>query len=123
MHNRSGRGFSLVEMLVVVVILAILAAFLLPRYMSSTKLPGGKTAGSPMQKAKGVECTTNLLQVRQAYTMATQMGDETRPGSLQDLRTYGVTDSLMKCPVGGTPYRFNPANGQVGCAYPGHERF
>ncbi len=123
MRNQVGRGFSLVEILVVVVILAILAAFLMPRYMSSTKLPGGKTAGSPVQKAKGVECTTNLQQIRQAYTMATQVGDETRPASLQDLRAYGVTDSLMKCPVGGMPYRFNPASGQVGCTYAGHERF
>ena len=117
MDSRFRRGFSLVEILVVVAILAVLAAFLMPRYLSSSKTPGGKTVASPMQRAHGVECTNNLSQIRQAYQIAAGADEENRPKSLAELR---LPASMLVCPVGGEPYQFNPANGQVRCVHPGH---
>jgi competence protein ComGC len=113
-------GFSLVEILVVVLIIMVLAAFLLPNYLGG-KTPEGKTIKSPINRAKGVECGSYLQQVRMAYQMATA-SDEIRPQSVADLRPYGVSDSISKCPVGGEPYQLDPNTGTVRCLHPGHEK-
>ena len=63
MKARAGRAFSLVEILVVLVILCVLAAYLMPHYLSSTKSPGGKVVESPKQRAQSVECINNLQQI------------------------------------------------------------
>lgn len=117
MNGQSRRGFSLVEILVVVAILALLAAFLMPRYLSSSKTAGGKTIPSPMQRAHGVECTNNLAQIRQALQIAAGADEENRPKSLSELH---LPASMLVCPVGGEPYQYNPATGQVRCLHPGH---
>jgi competence protein ComGC len=116
------RAFSLVEILVVLVILMVLAAFLLPNYLGGAKDAKGRKVEAPIQRAHSVECKNNLSQIRQAYTMATTT-DENRPQSVADLRTYGVSDSISKCPVGKEPYRLEPQSGRVGCVHPGHEQY
>lgn len=125
MRQRLRRGFSLVEMLVVLVVIAVLAMFLFPRYLGGGKTPDGKTIQSPKQRGQSVECRNNLSQARMAYQMATAsaLDDEGRPRSLADLKAQGLTDSMMACPVGKEPYRFDPANGRIGCAHSGHESF
>jgi prepilin-type N-terminal cleavage/methylation domain-containing protein len=116
------RAFSLIEILVVALIILILAAFLLPRYLGDIKDEHNKRVKSPIKQARGVECQSNLQQIRQAYTMATSFG-ETRPQSLADLRSNGVTESITVCPVSKKPYQFDPASGRAWCTEPGHERF
>jgi prepilin-type N-terminal cleavage/methylation domain-containing protein len=119
MQARSQRAFSLVEMLVVIVIIAVLAAVLMPRYLG--KSGTGKSAATPMQRAHSVECINNLRQIRQAYTMTTASEDE-RPATLADLcQRYKIPESMSRCPVGKEPYRFDPATGVVKCVHPGHE--
>jgi prepilin-type N-terminal cleavage/methylation domain-containing protein len=117
------RAFSLVEMLVVVVVIAILAAFLLPRYLKGGMTPAGRKVEAPIQRAHGVECQNNLQQIRMAYQIATSAGEETRPQSLADLRAQGVTEQMIRCPVGREPYQFDPARGLVQCPHSGHEGY
>lgn len=113
-------AFSLIEILVVAVILIALAAFLMPRYLAKAPVkPGTKSGGSPIGAARSVECTSNLSQIRQAYTMATTTGED-RPSSLEQLKAFGVTDAMLRCPVSKTPYQFNAATGQARCLTPGH---
>ncbi len=116
------RAFSLVEMLVVIVIIAILAAFLMPRYLGG-KDGAGKKITSPMQKAHSVECQNNLSQIRQAYTMASTLDEEHRPQSLAELRSQGVSDAMTRCPVGKQAYQFDPSTGRARCVHPGHEAY
>ena len=126
MKPRMRRGFSLVEMIVVIVILGVLAAIFLPRYLGTgtqAALKSGQKAATPMNAARGTECVNNLSQIRAAYQMAATMGDESRPRTLLDLKTQGVMESMMYCPVSRQPYRFDPRSGRVACPTPGHERF
>lgn len=111
------RAFSLVEILVVGIIIIALAAWLFPKFLSSTKNAAGKTIDSPIQRAKGVECTNNLSQIRQALQMSGM--SEEKPQSLAELR--GIPTSMFKCPVGGEDYRFDPQSQRVMCPHPGHE--
>lgn len=122
MARRSRRAFSLVEILVVLVILAVVAWFLVPRYLQGGRTAGGRRVESPVQRAESVECRSNLQQCRQAYQMALASGEEERPRSVQDLRRYGVTESMMRCPVGGEPYRLDPS-GRISCVHPGHAAY
>ena len=121
MAFRSGtnlrRAFSLVEILVVAIIIIALAAWLFPKFLSSTKNAAGKTIDSPIQRAKGVECSSNLQQIRQSLQMAGM--SEERPQSLQELR--GIPASMFKCPISGEDYRFDPQSQKVMCPRAGHE--
>jgi prepilin-type N-terminal cleavage/methylation domain-containing protein len=117
----SRRGFSLVEILVVVLILALIGGFLFYRYAGRSK-PGEKTR-TPIGKAKDTVCATNLRNVRQAIATM-QAGDEEGrfPETLEQLR---LPSELLFCAVGGPayPYQYDPQTGQARCSYPGHENF
>ena len=118
------RAFSLVEMLVVVAIIAILAGFIMTRYMGGGKNSAGEPIKSPIKKAKGVGCQTNLQQLRAAMVQFRQLEEEQNfPQSLDQLRQQGVTQELTVCPETKQPYRYSPTNGQVQCGTQGHERF
>lgn len=123
MLNRFRRAFSLVEILVVLVVLCLLAAFLMPAYLKGGKTAGGKKIDSPMQRGHAPECASNLSQIRQAYMMATTQDDEHKPQSLAELKRYGLTDSMLACPAGKEPYKFDPATGRAWCIHPGHGTF
>jgi type II secretory pathway pseudopilin PulG len=125
LRNNKGQ-WSLIEILVVVAIIAVASVVIYPRYVGggSHGTGGGKHADppAPMERAQGIECTSNLGQIRAAINMY-QSSNGSYPASLDDLKTNGVTASISKCPVSGTPYQYDAATGKVSCATPGHEKF
>ncbi len=121
MRAKQSRGFSLIEILVVIVVIGVLAAFVLPGYLKGGKTPGGKQVESPIQRGHSVECMNNLNQIRQAYQITTGADEENRPQTLDEF-TSSIPTSMKRCPVGGQPYQFDPATGRVACVQPGHQR-
>ena len=120
MKRKTARAFSLIEILVVMVLLIVAAAFILPHYLGGRTMDG-KTVKSPRTAAHDVECSEYLGQVRMAISMA-KIGNENEanPASLSELKE---TSSIRKCPVGGEEYVYNPQTGEVHCPHPGHERY
>lgn len=116
------RGAGLVEIMVVIVIIAILAAVLLPNYLGKGEGRGSERRRAPREAAQGVQCSSNLQQIRSALQMAS-MDETARPQTLAGLRSYGVTESISVCPVSRQPYRLNAATQQVGCTDPAHASF
>jgi prepilin-type N-terminal cleavage/methylation domain-containing protein len=118
---RKRPGFSLVEILVVMVIIVILSAVTYSVFFGHAKnAPPGK-AHNPMERAHDTECINNVHQVHLAI-MAAQAGDTDgkNPASLEELK---LPKEMLICPVGHVPYVYDPATGQVHCPYPGHEKF
>jgi len=68
-HNRNERGFTLVELLIVVIILGILAAVVIPQF---------NTAAS---ESKESALASNLATIRQAIEMYKVQHDDTFPDS------------------------------------------
>jgi type IV pilus assembly protein PilE len=89
-HGRQGRGFTLVEIMIVVAIVAILASIALPSYTSY------------IAKAKRADARTQLLQVAQFMQRFYAANDS----YLQDRATNGVFSqvpaSLQQSPADGT---------------------
>jgi hypothetical protein len=126
--KRVGRrgSWTLIEMVVVMAILVGLAAWLVPRYLTSTapSMPGRNPIQAPIQRAQGVDCSNNLQQIRTALTMAEQT-NEHYPASLAELTTSGsgLTRDMLVCPVSKQPYLYDPRTGRVGCPYGPHRSY
>jgi prepilin-type N-terminal cleavage/methylation domain-containing protein len=118
MQHNFKRAFSLVELLVVIAVLAIAAAYFLPRYLGGTSLDGKKHK-SPIEAAHGVECQSYLLQVRQGINMS-KINDEKLPETMAALK---LPAEVTHCPVGHEEYVYDPAKGEVHCPHPGHENY
>ncbi|MDM7461145.1 MAG: hypothetical protein P3X24_005780 [bacterium] len=82
----------------------------------ATAPPPASRVGEVRQAAESVECRNNLSQIRQAIQIRTTT-EETYPASLQEL---GLPETMLRCPVSGQPYQYDPTTGQVRCTTPGH---
>lgn len=78
--------------------------------------PPVSRVGEVRQAAESVECRNHLSQIRAALQMRVTT-EETYPASLDGL---GLPASMLRCPVSGQPYQYDPTTGQVRCATAGH---
>ncbi|MEO8204953.1 MAG: type II secretion system protein [Chthoniobacterales bacterium] len=100
----SARGFTLIEVLMVVVILAILMVLFFPHYERMT------------QRAQSVVCMNNLRHIGVMVTHYLNDNDqqypkvetnpvdpvytgETVPGMVDTFSKYGMDSSMLRCPV------------------------
>lgn len=107
------RGFSLIEILVVMAILCILAAVFLPRYLGGKDAVTGKKIAAPKERAKAVASVSYLGQIDQAIQMYKMENDDRFPASLAELKKYGVTDEMLLDPNSRQPYGYDPQTGRV----------
>ena len=104
----------MIEILVVVVIIAVLAVFLLPRLLGGAKDANGKRIPAPKERAKYAASTEYIGQINQAITMYKMDHDDALPPTLADLKTYGVTQDMITDPVTKQPLSYDPKTGVVG---------
>jgi len=109
--KKNQKGFTLVELLIVVVILGILAAVAIPRFLT--------TRDKSQQRA----CQSNLSAINGAIEEYCFLNNSLDPKTLStgDLATYVTGDSNRfpdgepKCPKDSAAYSMNAANGRAEC--------
>ena len=96
------KGFTLVELMVVVAIIIILAAILVPRYLDVT------------DQAKASKCVANqrTLEGSASVYMADNNGE--MPSSL-NLLVPNYVQVVPDCPGEGGPYGYDSDTGAVTC--------
>jgi len=84
MKNKKRRGFTLVELLIVLLILGVLVGLAVPRYMESQKAARARTFAANVRQ---------IVSALEAYRMDTigNGGSAHYPGTLSDLRTKHFT--------------------------------
>jgi type IV pilus assembly protein PilA len=101
---RSKKGFTLVELMVVVIILGILVAIAIPIYNNVT--------GDAQKKA----CAANERTLEGAVAMYQAANDGKMPPSLDALKDGDFIEAVPTCPVdGNSGYTLNKSNGTVSC--------
>lgn len=111
--SKKVSGFTLIEVLVVVVILAILAALVVPKIMS---LPDHAKVVRAQQDVESVENAMDMYKLDNGFYPSTSQGtkalvtEPTTPPKPQNWQGY-----LKKVPVDpwGNPYQYSNTDGQI----------
>jgi prepilin-type N-terminal cleavage/methylation domain-containing protein len=111
MTSQSHRGFTLVEIMIVVAIIGLIAAIAVPNFVKARELS---------QKSACIENLRQIFTAKTAWYLEQNKGQNDIPGNA-DL--FGVTQYIRQtpeCPSGGT-YDWQAVNRPPTCTEPGHE--
>lgn len=114
-RNTRQRGFTLIEVMVVVVILGILAAFVVPAVMDN---PDKARVVGAKQDIRAIETALNMYRLENQFYPSTEQGLEalvTKPAGSPEPRNWKPRlDRLPKDPWGGQYQYLNPGvHGEV----------
>ena len=112
--SRCRSGFSLIEILLVVLIIGILSAIIIPRYIHGGKDASGKRVLAPKERAQAVGTVSYIGQINQAIQMYRMDNDDKNPPNLAALKKYGLTDEMLTDQVTKQPLPYNPATARIG---------
>ena len=112
LNRRRERGFTLVEIMIVVLIIGILLAIAVPSFMNAR------------ERSRANACRSNLRQIQAAkeqWAMATNQGPTATPGwnDLMPQFLQGDPQNPPSCPSGGT-YTIGNLSNNPSCSITGH---
>ena len=114
--SHRAAGFSLVEILVVIVIIAILTTLLLPRLTSGGRDSKGRPVAGPRERARQTAGTSYAQQINTALQMYRDDNEGQNPPSLADLKRYGIVNEMLRDQITGQPLSYDPRTGTVGAS-------
>jgi prepilin-type N-terminal cleavage/methylation domain-containing protein len=105
--KRNRKGFTLVEMMIVVLIIGILVTIALPNFLKAREM------------AQSRACAANMKTIQAAvetYAMAYRLQPSDNPPAISNLVGGGYLKVSPRCPAGGTySITGNVANYEVSC--------
>ncbi|CUU36694.1 prepilin-type N-terminal cleavage/methylation domain-containing protein [Armatimonadetes bacterium GXS] len=107
-HRRRERGFTLVEIMIVVLIIGILLAIAVPSFMNAR------------ERSRANACRSNLRQIQAAkeqWAMATNQAPDATPNWNNLVPQF--IQQQPTCPSGGT-YTINDLSTPPACSITGH---